>query len=435
MTWHVFTLQDDAGEQQTASSSLFDINGFTEYLQSLSGGNKSYSVAKAIAADILLFYEQASHSSTSTYYDILLNTSNLYNYINHLQNTKQFTASTVSEKLRRLRQAIEYTEAKENNTKVNQELFSRCQLITRLLIKWGKSLHKDIAKQRRKQDIISQQQVRVAHNPNDFLESPAIIASVRQIISKAESSDITSFDHLTVITFLAAHVIFSNAQRPGVVQYMTVQEFDERTETGNEQILITVLEHKTAVLGPANIVISSEVEALMIGYLNNVRVRVCASQYNTRFFLTYTGNEFCKISEKIAHVAKHFNEKTPTACLHRKVISKIGYEELNPKDYHSLNDHMSHSPHTAYKYYQFPETATKAATMHDHIVKLTKKQHFTPEEDDLLMAEWPVTVTNTPSLAVCREIILKYNMKKCDKQLQDRWRNLKKHYQDEHMEL
>jgi len=162
---------------------------------------------------------------------------------------------------------------------------------------------------------------------------------------------------------------------------MTVQEFDERTKMGNKQILISVLEHKTAVLGPENIVISSEVETLMIGYLNNVRVRVCASQYNTRFFLTYTRNEFCKISEKIA---KHFNVKTPNACLHRKVISTVGYEELNPKDNRSLNEHMSHSSHTAYKYYQFPETAIKAATMHDHIIKLTKKQHFTPEEDDLL---------------------------------------------------
>ena len=232
-----------------------------------------------------------------------------------MQNNKQFTASTVSEKLRRLRQAIEYTEARENNLKVNQELFSRCQLISNLLVKWGKSLHKDIAKLRRKQNIISQQQVRVAHNPNEFLESPTINVSVREILAKAESSEITSFEHLTVITFLAANVIFSNAQRPGVVQYMTVEEFEQRIETGNKQILIAVIEHKTAVLGPAHIVISSEVETLMIGYLNNVRVRVHASQYSTRFFLTYTGNEFCKISEKIAHVAKQFNVKTPTACI------------------------------------------------------------------------------------------------------------------------
>jgi len=233
LTYYIYfvTLQDNAEERytgHTASSTVFDVDGFIEYLQSLSGGNKSYNIAKAIAADVSLFFEQQiSHGSTDTYYDILLNTRNLYAYTTHLQNNKKFTASTVSEKLRRLRQAIEYTEAKENSLKVNPKLFSRCQLIAGLLTKWGKSLHKDIAKQRRKQNVISQQQVRAAHNPNEFLESPSINASVRQILSKAESSEITSFEHLTVITFLAANIIFNNAQRPGVAQYMTVQEFDE----------------------------------------------------------------------------------------------------------------------------------------------------------------------------------------------------------------
>jgi len=112
---------------------------------------------------------------------------------------------------------------------------------------------------------------------------------------------------------------------------MTVQEFNDRKETGEEQSLITVKEHKTATAqGPANIVISSEFEAMMLMYLNNVRVRVCARQFNARFFVTFTGNEFCKISEKIAYIAKHFNVQTPTACLHRKVISTLGYEELDP---------------------------------------------------------------------------------------------------------
>jgi len=96
---------------------------------------------------------------------------------------------------------------------------------------------------------------------------------------------------------------------------------------------------------------------------------------------------------------------------------------------------MSHSSQTAYKYYQFPETATKAADMHSHIVQVTKKQHFTKEEDELLLKEWPLIMANTPSFAVCRDIVFKCNIGKSDKQLQDRWRNLKKHCADASMEL
>ena len=128
--------------------------------------------------------------------------------------------------------------------------------------------------------------MRVAHNPNPFLESPAIIDSVNQAISRAKLSDITSFDHLLIITYLAANIIFSNAQRPGVVQYMMVQEFETRSDIGDEQILIAVTEHKTAVLGPANVVISKKIETMMLGYFNYVRSRIqmLRPEYNTRFF-------------------------------------------------------------------------------------------------------------------------------------------------------
>ena len=83
LTCYCVTQQNDAEELDTASSSVFDIDGSIEYLQSLSRGNKSYNVAKAIAADISLFFERISHGATDTYYDILLNTRNLYDYIKH----------------------------------------------------------------------------------------------------------------------------------------------------------------------------------------------------------------------------------------------------------------------------------------------------------------------------------------------------------------
>jgi len=113
----IVLLQSNEEKQQIPSPSAFDIDGFIDYLQSLAGGNKSYNVARAIAADVAVFFQHTSHSSTSTYYDILLDSTNLYNYIKHLQNDKQFTASTVSEKLRRLRQAIEFVEDRENSLK------------------------------------------------------------------------------------------------------------------------------------------------------------------------------------------------------------------------------------------------------------------------------------------------------------------------------
>ena len=53
--------------------------------------------------------------------------------------------------------------------------------------------------------------------------------------------------------------------------------------------------------------------------------------------------------------------------------------------------------------------------MHEQIVRLTKKQHFT-QGDDLLLSEWSLTVDNTPSLATCKEKVLRCYISKSDKQ-------------------
>ena len=81
---------------------------------------------------------------------------------------------------------------------------SKSYIIIGQLVRWGKSLHKEISKQRQRQDVVSQQQVRVAHNPNELLHNPAIKTNVIKIIFEAELMNITSFEHLTVI---AAHII------------------------------------------------------------------------------------------------------------------------------------------------------------------------------------------------------------------------------------
>ena len=64
-----------------------------------SQAEKTASVARAIAADIVYFFSQsASSSSSSCYHDVLLNVENLNNYIMHLQQEGQ-AATTITEKI------------------------------------------------------------------------------------------------------------------------------------------------------------------------------------------------------------------------------------------------------------------------------------------------------------------------------------------------
>ena len=145
-----------------ASGALcFDFNGFTKYLTSIAGGKKSVSTAKAIVADIQNYFCFISDSH-KPHYDLLLDMENLKNYLQYLQQHFTFAATTISEKIRRLRLAIEYTLHIENSDECDTIMFMRCTKILTNLLKWGKSLSKDIQRQHHKQSVKSAQKVCIA---------------------------------------------------------------------------------------------------------------------------------------------------------------------------------------------------------------------------------------------------------------------------------
>ena len=93
------------------------------------------------------------------YHDLLLNMDKLKNYLEHLQQNFQFAPTTISEKIRRLRLAIDYTLHRENANECNTAMFMRCTKISTNLTKWGKSLSREIQQQRNKQAMVSIQKV------------------------------------------------------------------------------------------------------------------------------------------------------------------------------------------------------------------------------------------------------------------------------------
>ena len=136
----------------------FDFNGFTEYLTSIAGGKKSVSTAKAIVADIqnYFFFISDSHKP---HYNLLLDMENLKNYLQYLQQHFTFASTTITEKIRWLRLAVEYTLHIDNSDECDITMFMRCTKILTNLLKWGKSMSKDIQKQRHKQSVKSAQKV------------------------------------------------------------------------------------------------------------------------------------------------------------------------------------------------------------------------------------------------------------------------------------
>ena len=132
-----------------------------EYLTSIAGGRKNKSSAAAIVAEIKCYYTfiEGFSETAMPYYDYLLNLQYLKAYLDYLQEDCELAPTTVSEKLRRLKLAIEFTLFIENPTETDAVLFTRAHQILMHLSKWGKSLSKGIKEQRRKHSLVSAKQV------------------------------------------------------------------------------------------------------------------------------------------------------------------------------------------------------------------------------------------------------------------------------------
>jgi len=232
--------------------------------------------------------------------------------------------------------------------------------------------------------------------------------------------------HMLVIAYIAAAIIYCNAQRPGVVRNMTINEFQRRVNV-NGKILIQVMNHKTtSSMGPANVVITPTQEEMMIEYLQTIRWKVVPqkNEFNNLSFLTTTGNEFRKVSETIQQISQEYDVIVPSAGLHRKVIATEAHAQVDDSTMRKLNKHMTHSAATSSLYYQLP-SQHEAVKIHNTIQQLRKRKYFTPEKDQWILKKYPVESDHTPTLEKCQLVVTKYKMNRTSKQVQDRWRTLK----------
>ena len=271
------------------------------------------------------------------------------------------------------------------------------------------------------------QQVTSADNPHSFLTSPVIESSVREMIEIAKTRELIWKEISIILTYLAAQIIYLNGQRPGVVQKMTIDEWRSRQEEDGEYV-INVMEHKTTgAFGPAKIVVSRKVSEVMEAYLLYVREKITPQNrvFEKRFFLTNTGNEFSKISERMKYVAESFGLVVPKSGVQRKVVATEAFKSEDNVSVRKVQKHMCHSATTCEKFYQQMDNDA-AVTSKRTIEKLIKGRHFTERESNAVFREYPLTEDTTPSLGICDKIVQKYNMNKTKKQLQDHWRAQKK---------
>jgi len=379
-------------------------------------------VVKEITSDAIKYL--ATTKTSCSWEDCLLDVQSLRAYVDRLQQgPEQLTASTIAEKIRRLKLCVEYVAfLNEDNKRIQ-----RCTRVLMHLTKLRTPLRKEIQQRKGELRIRSRAEVGSASNPKSFLNSPKIKEDIRLAL---DTTNCNTKQHKLILAYIAANIIYFNAQRPGVVQNMTIDEYNDKTEDSKGKYLVNVLHHKTSSSsGPAEIIIEKEVDVVIESYLHNIRQHITpkSERLSDRLFLTHTGNEYVKISENIKEIANAYGYDAPTATLNRKVFATSAREHLTRQEALAIHSHMSHAPETSMRSYQYPDLKDSTET-YDKIKWLQSKKYFSEDEDCVILKEWLLTNKTTPSLKLCRQIARKHDLIRTAKQVQDRWKTLNKRH-------
>ena len=413
--------------KETSTTGNFDYNAFAKYLQGIAGGNKSLTTAKSITADIQRFINQTSRGSTTTDTDLLLSRKAIESYFVHLKSERDLQATTLAEKLRRIRMAIKFILHNVDSTPTGDKTYLHGQKLLDMIQSWCHSLGKAIGLQRQQHTTKISDEIGLTEEPDDFLDNEKLHGLLHRAVKRLETSNQTE-DIKLVTAYCAAKLIYGNGQRSGVVENLTTEEFLNRVEdptTG--EIIIKCHHHKTGAQGIAQVVIKKSTDELMGSYYRYIRQHAKPIEGAEHLlFLTPTGRRYTQVYRKMQEAFSSINQekiKLPAPSQYRILVRTDCSKELPDQSLRNIAKHMSHSSETARKYYEFSNTSD-AINAHQTIVEMAKRRKWNDEETKHLLEGWPLD-NPKPDLKTCQLIKERFNLERTPKNILDKWRQLK----------
>jgi len=335
---------------------------FKNYLEGIAGGNRSSTTSTSIVRDIQRFYSMVTPRGDKYLNGTLMSRKMLEIYYSQLKGRIGYEPTTIAEKLRRISMAIGFI-IHENAD--NQNLYIHGSQHRDIIKQWVKSLAKKISMQRQKHSMVAIKNLQSTSNPIPFIENEQVINKAHECIASLKKSfEISDIKFLTA--YGAALLLYGNCQRPGVIQNLTMEEFDQRESTSDGMVVISCLNHKTGPQGRAILVISRSAEHILAEYKTTVRDHLTpGSGCETLFFLTPSGSMYTQVYRKIREAVKMkgFDDiEIPPPSSYRILMSTKAARHLDDTTLRKVQKHLSHSEDTSRKYYEFmlTEDATQA---------------------------------------------------------------------------
>ena len=411
----------------SGSSQSFSFEQFKMHLQGMTGGDRNEATAKAIVADVYKFFEDTpelagSSQGSNTTANKLLNIQNIQKFYTTMKQEGK-AATTIAEKLRRVKEAVRFIQlGLEESDSITH---MRAQKVIDFI-----SSHKmsnQIKLQRHKHALKMANKLPLIDDPYDVLKCKSLQAKVEQaILNLKKSYDKSNAKLLTA--YCAAHILFPNTQRSGVIKNVKVQEFHQRYTNEKGKRVVQCADHKTGPEGPAQLVLNKSKDHLLEQYVNLVRTKIETKEGNEDLlFVTTNGSRYNQVFRKIKTELERTgikNLRIPTPSEHRIVVGTESSGSMNEADYRVVAKHLGHSTATQRQYYEYA-TCDNALRAYHKIEELAKRRHWPANDNKILLTAWPLTNKVPPPLEVCVSLQQQLNMSRSTKNIVDKWRYLK----------
>ena len=224
--------------------------------------------------------------------------------------------------------------------------------------------------------------------------------------------------------YSAAVVLYGNGQRSGVITNLTIGEFEMREEGEHELVVIPCVHHKTGTQGLAQLVISEDIEDLLVYYYETIRSNIVPAEdtYKNLFFLTFNGTSYTQVYRRMREVLSVGKIEPPQPSHYRVLISSESRRYLDEQKRRNVIKHLSHSMQTSEKYYEFMDT-TDATEAHATIHKLSQNRRWSRRDIALLTERWPLS-GNPPLLRESRQFIRDFGLTRSAKDVCYKWQLL-----------
>lgn len=265
------------------------------------------------------------------------------------------------------------------------------------LKKWSASYKRDTTKrrwERQEEDVsalITPETVKAFEMSQATRDAVVILGR----LSGKHNLEITQARYTLVRDYLIAQIMIDNANRSGVVAFMTVQEF-RRAKMEDDRYVVKVLEHKTVdTHGPAQVVLTVHLYNCLDIFLKEMRSKLPGAQMEGKqpLFLSWAGNKL-QSSQITCAIGSIFKKAGVEGRVHHTLYRKSAvtrchdkYKEISS----NLADLMAHRESTAEKYYRHTEK-TKSS------VKASQRLHAT-------MRGYSPTKKENETVEKCREDI------------------------------